>query len=153
MRASSRVRVFFVLGCALACCALGVYLIWRGDGPAVGVDSAGELIYPQSSGDGDCMFLGVGLVSFAFTACAAWRALGSAVARRKLARRYFTSLAVFLAMLWLVLLDSNLIDAASAGDAAPLFSLLPAFAPAALLFVAGAARLVRGVSQQSRRLG
>ncbi len=44
-----------------------------------------------------------------------------------------TFLMVFLAMLWLVILDSNLVEAARVGDVMPLLSLLPAFAPAVLL--------------------
>ncbi len=145
IKPSSRYRVFFMLGCALASCAAGAYLFQRADGPAIGVDTAGELIYPQSSGSGDCIFLGLGLMSFGLTAYAALWAVWSASARRRLSGVYFANLAVLIAMLWLVLLDSDLIDAASVGDVMPLLSLLPAFAPAALLAAAGAARVARAV--------
>lgn len=150
MNAASRYRVFFMLGCALACCAAGVALFLRDDGPAIGITEAGELLYPQSSGSGDCMFLGLGLMSFGFTAYAALWAVWSGSARRKLPWLYFGNLAVLLAMLWLVLLDSDLIDAASVGDVMPLLSLLPAFAPAAWLTVAGTLRLARAAFRFAR---
>ncbi len=143
MRSWSRFRVYFMLGCALASCVAGVYLFWRGDGPAVGVDAAGEWLHSQSSGDSDCLFLGMGLLSFGFTAYAALWALTSLSTRRRLPWLYFGNLAVFLAALWLVLLDSDLVGAASVGDVVPLLSLLPALAPAVMLFLAGAARVLR----------
>lgn len=150
MNAASRYRVFFLLGCALACCAAGVDLVLREDAPAIGITAAGELIYPQSAGSGDCMFLGLGLMSFGFTAYAALWAMWSGSARRKLPWLYIGNLAVFLAMLWLVLLDSDLIDAARMGDAMPLLSLLPALAPAGWLIAAGAAHLARAVFRPAR---
>ncbi len=134
MNASRRFDVIFLLACSLACCASGAYLIAREhDGPAIGVTAAGELLYSQSSGSGDCWFLGAGLLNFAFTAAVALAARASPSARSRLIRVYFINLVVFLAMLWLVILDSNLVEAARVGDVMPLLSLLPALAPAVLL--------------------
>ncbi len=134
MNALRRHEAILLLACSLACCAAGLYLVCREhDGPAVGVTAAGELLYSQSSGSGDCMFLGVGLLGFALTAASSLAALRSPSARARPARAYLVSLAWFLFMLWLVILDSNLVDAASLGDPMPLLSLLPALAPALTL--------------------
>lgn len=131
MNALRRLEVIILLACSLASCAAGLQLIGREhDGPAIGATTDGELLYSQSSGSGDCMFLGVGLLSFLFTAAWAWAALASPSAKIRPFRMYFASLAVFLFMLWLVILDSDLVGAARVGDVMPLLSLLPALAPA-----------------------
>ncbi len=117
MNTSRRFGVIFLLACSLACCASGVYLIGREhEGPAIGVTASGELLYSQSSGSGDCLFLGAGLLNFVFTVATALAAHKFPSAQSKLIRVYFINLMVFLAMLWLVIQDSNLIEAALVGE-------------------------------------
>jgi len=100
-----------------------------------GLDDQGLPFYPMSSGNNDGYILALGLMSFLFTVL---YVLGSFLLKRTPARLqvvYFLNLLFFAICIFLVQLDSSIIDSAMYGDIVPVIGLLSAFIPALILTI------------------
>ena len=118
-------------------CSMLTYVIgWsqrnRG-GFILGLDDQGLPYYPMSSGNNDGYILALGLMSFLFTVL---YVLGSFLLKRTPVRLqvvYFLNLLFLAVCIFLIQMDSSIIDSAMYGDIVPVFGLVSAFYPALIL--------------------
>lgn len=113
---------------------LGFSWGFSGRGPMpMDITTAGELLYPMSSGSNDISVLSFGLLTFIVTAI--YTPVSALLNHRLkfLVYAYLANLALFLFFVALVSLDSSFIFAAEVGDIMPLISVLIAFMPIPVL--------------------
>jgi hypothetical protein len=120
-------------------CAMLTFLIgWtlrNRTGLILGLDDEGLPYYPMSSGNNDGFILALGFMSFLFTGL---YVLGSFLLKRtpkKVHIAYVVNILFLAICLFLVELDSSIIDSAKYGDIVPVIGLVSAFSPALMLTI------------------
>ena len=105
------------------------------EGFIIGLDNHGLPYYPMSSGSNDGFILALGFMSFLFTVL---YVSGSYFLKRtpiRLHMIYWLNSLFLVVCVFLVELDSSVIDSALYGDIVPLIGLVTAFFPALLLTI------------------
>lgn len=105
------------------------------DALPIGIGTDGEYYYPISSGDVDAMILYIGFWPFTIVSLISIYSLIVRDRVHVLYIAYTIALTWFLFILFLVLLDSSLVDSAKLGDWVPLFGAVVAVIPAIPLLV------------------
>jgi hypothetical protein len=120
--------------CAILTCLIGLNQRNR-EGLILGLDNHGLPYYPMSLGSNDGFILAIGFLSFVFTVLYSLGAFSFKRTPKRLNIAYCLNLLFLVFCVFLVELDSSIINSALYGDIVPVIGLITAFFPALILTV------------------